>query len=193
MTDDKRWIEPQLSALLDGELRPDEERRVRAALDADPALAARLVELEEVDRALLALPASPVAGDAKARLRARIAAEQADASQPALRPAPGRGVPPRRWRATLRVASAAAMVLAAALLALLLLPPGPAEKVGPESTPIAERMPEDLPDLLAPEDPALDGDTLQLAGELPLSDLPLVEVLDWLEVLGELEVPERSG
>jgi hypothetical protein len=104
------------------------------------------------------------------------------------------------------------MALAAGLLALLLLPmdsgdetvpePTPMAERGPEPTPIAERVPEppsiaeemeDLPDLLAPEEPALDEDTLVLAGKLPESDLPVVEVLDWLEVLDELEAPEQSG
>ena len=68
-------IDEPLSALLDGELDPAQERALRARIAAEPRLALRLAELEGVDAAVRELPAPEVPTDLRARLAARIAAE----------------------------------------------------------------------------------------------------------------------
>ena len=193
-------FEQQLSAYLDGELSPDDEARLRAAIAASPELAGRLAELESVDAALAALPVPELPAGAKARLRARIAAEAV---------APG-ARPPLRRRRTLFVAAAA---VAAALLVWLVLPrtgdqtsfiaeqptpvvPSPHEPVqerGSADLPqIADAPAADLPDLLAPDDIS-ENLAVELADELDAEDVAVVEVLEWLAVLEGLEPDGGRG
>ena len=107
-------IDPdQLTAYALGILSPDEEARVQAALEADPALRARLRADQEALTALVeALPPADLPPGAEDRLMARLAAEREQGTL---------ADPPRR-----RVAwwPLAALGLAAALaLAFVLRPP----------------------------------------------------------------------
>ena len=108
-------LEAKLSALLDGELAPEEAAALREEIARRPELAARLAELAAVDEELRALPGRPLPAELRARLAQRIRAE-ASASP---RRAPRGGATPgsrRRWLA------AAALAAAAAALALVVLP-----------------------------------------------------------------------
>jgi anti-sigma factor RsiW len=104
-------LEAKLSALLDGELAPDEAAALREEIARRPELEARLAELAAVDSALRALPGRPLPADLRARLerRLRLEAEALPRRSPAVRRAGRR----RRWLA------AAALAGAAAALALL--------------------------------------------------------------------------
>ena len=107
----------QLSAYIDGELPPEEMARVRAAIAADPALAARARQFERVD-ALLAefssgIDAEPLPEAVLALLGAP-QAEAADAGGAATVIAmPARGAP--RYRIAGGLALAASLVLAVAI------------------------------------------------------------------------------
>jgi anti-sigma factor RsiW len=112
-------LDEKLSALLDGELAPEEAAALRAELARSPELAARFAALAAVDEGLRGLPARGV----PTGLRTRVAET--------LR-APQRRV--RRWLA------GAALAAAAAALALLVLP-----RPQPHETPVASSEAEDLP------------------------------------------------
>ena len=77
-----------LSALVDGELDTAAERALHERAESEPALARRLAELEAVDSQLRALPVPEVPADLRARLRARIAAEDGVALLPLLLSSP---------------------------------------------------------------------------------------------------------
>jgi len=214
-------LDEKLSALLDGELSATEQAELRARLERSPELRARLEALRQVDARLRALPARQVPGDLAERLRARIAAEPREAdgavdslarapraggrvgsgSAPGIR-APERATSPRR-RGLLR---AAALGVAAALLALLLVP-RLAEEPTPDEAPLAAEPvphaspPDALAELAPPGDaplsevgpdllgPHRDG---RLAAGPPGEDLPVIEVLDFLEALDALEERGRG-
>ncbi len=170
-------LEAQLSALLDGELSPEEAVALRAEIARSPELAARLAALAAVDDGLRTLPHRAVPSDLRARVAQRIASER---------------MPPRRAR---RWLAAAARAAAAAVVALLALPRTRSDetqvaRTAPEPTPapaprveIAEQAPP----------PALE-DAQPLAAEelAEAEDLPVIEVLDVLAELDELE-PVGSG
>jgi len=125
--EDRVPFEDELSAYLDGELDAEREAGLRAALEHDPRLAARLEALRAVDAGLRALPARPVPGDLRARLQARI---EASASGGVTRGRARGGAPLRRrgWRAAPAVAAAAL----AAAVALVMLVRRPLEELPPE-------------------------------------------------------------
>ncbi len=162
-------LEAKLSLLLDGELAPEAAAALRAELLLRPELAARLAELEAVDRDLRELPARQVPAALRAGLAERIRRE----AGPLAERAPRRTAP-RRWLA------AAALVSAAAALALVVLP-----KLRREESPLAQAEPAPVPRAgLAEAAPApTDEPDVALA-----EDLPVIEVLDVLAELDELEV-----
>ena len=227
-------IDEQLSALLDGELEPRDEARLRGAIERDPALARRLRELEGVDAALRALPTPAASPDLRARLQARIDASGGAISEPPPRrgrghTAGGRRAPARRpgWQA--RVGLAAGLALAAALLAWLALPhpptPGstpaaqaPRAELPPPAPSIAEPSPSALPPesgdaatslasqgapdsspAIAPSPPSPGADSSVGVGagssmaNLSTEDVAVIEVLDWLDALGEIEPEAGRG
>jgi anti-sigma factor RsiW len=168
-------LEAKLSALLDGELAPEEAAALREEIVRQPELAARLAELAAVDDALRALPGRRVPGDLRARLEQGIEAETM-ALPPA---ASARRAPPRRaprsgaasgWRR--RWLAAVALAAAAAALALLALP-----RMQREETQIVKVEPAPTP-----EEETLAAEELAEA-----ADLPVIEVLDVLAELDELE------
>lgn len=135
--EDRLPWEDDLSAFLDGELDPEREAALRAELERDPALAARLAALRAVDEGLRGMDAPPVPSDLRARLQARIEAE-AGASRPAAR-APRRR---RRWLSA--PALAAAAVAAVVALMLLVRRPGeerPPERIAEERAPAVPEVP----------------------------------------------------
>ena len=108
----------ELSALLDGALPGSQEASLRAELARDPALAARLAELAEVDAALRALPARPLPADLRARLQAKLDAETH--TRPKLSAIRGGAAArPSRRRAWLAGLSAAVAAAAAALVVMV--------------------------------------------------------------------------
>ncbi|BDP40851.1 anti-sigma E factor [Deinococcus aetherius] len=110
----------QLTAYALGILPPEEEARVRAALDADPALRAQVDADQEALVALAeALPQEPVPGGAEERLMARLVRERPEPAAPVVSAAPPvtRRRPNRTWLPL------AALGLAAALALVLVLRP----------------------------------------------------------------------
>jgi anti-sigma factor RsiW len=185
-----RTLDETLSAWLDGELDGAAEAALQAELERRPELAARLAQLQRVDEALRALPEPEVRSDLAAELRERIAGADRRARQ-RFRGRAGRTAPVRRRRWLVPVLAAAA----AAVLALLALPrlreaPSSEEKPfavtpvprsapeAPEAQPPPLSSPEIVP---APEELAL---VVEIESD---SDLEVIEMLDWLEALGEIE------
>jgi anti-sigma factor RsiW len=181
-------LDERLSAWLDGELDAAAETELRAELEADPALAARLAQLQGVDDALRALPEPALRPDLEAQLRERIAA--VDGRKTPRTPA-GRAAPPRRSRWLVPVlAAAAAAVFALLALPRLREPPSPGESPlartpAPRPAPEAIELPRPpVPSL----EPAPVPEELALAVEIESdTDLEVIEMLDWLEALGEIE------
>ncbi len=198
-------LDEQLCALLDGELEPRDEARLRGALERDPALARRLRELEGVDAALRALPAPAASPDLRARLRARIDASGGALSEPPRRRGRGqttgrRRAPVRRPRWRLRVGLAASLALAAALLVWLALPRPPVPgSAPPGEAPLASQGAPGSPAAMEPS-PASSGAEASsetgvgssMAGLSP-EDVAVIEVLDWLDALGEIEPEAGRG
>jgi negative regulator of sigma E activity len=145
----------ELSALLDDALAPLEESALRAELARDPALAARLAQLAQVDAALRALPARPAPADLRARLQARLDAEVS--APPALAAIRGgmRARPSRR-RAWLAGFSAAAAAAAAALFVLVAGPSARRDDAASPASGLAARPTSDAPSSAATADPAGD-------------------------------------
>jgi len=179
-------LDERLSAWLDGELDAAAETELRAELEARPELAARLAQFQRVDDALRTLPEPAVQPELAARLRERIAREGRPRipRRTALRAALARR---RRW--TMPVLAAAA---ALALLAL----PRLRETPSPEETPLAgmptpPSAPEAAPPqpgLVPPLEPMPAPEELALAVEIESEmDLEVIEMLEWLETLGEIE------
>ncbi len=181
-------LDARLSAWLDGELDEDAEAELRAELHARPALASRLAQLQRVDEALRAVPEPAVRPELAMRLRERIAAE----GQPEVQRSRHSAVtPPRRRRWMVPVLAAAA----AAVLALLAIP-RLRETPTPEETPIARApAPRSAPEAVEPELPAVAPlepepapEEIAVAVEIESdADLEVIEMLDWLEMLGEIE------
>jgi anti-sigma factor RsiW len=189
-------LEAKLSALLDGELAPEEAAALRAEIARRPELEARLTELAAVDEGLRALPGRPLPAGLRERLAERIRAE-GRSDPPATRPMGGaRRAPPRTGR---RWLGAAALATAAAALALVLLPRlrgdetqlarTQPEPVAPKPAPAPVARPE--PDALAEAllDPEAEGVAGDEEGDVA-ADLPVIAVLD---VLAELDELEGSG
>lgn len=183
-------LDERLSAWLDGELDDDDETALRAELEASPALASRLAQLQRVDDALRAVPEPAVRPELAVRLRERIAGEERGAPKTSRRR--GMSAPPPRRRRWMLPALAAA---AAAVLALLAVP-RLRQTPPPEETPIARvPTPSSAPEAAAPElllvpstEPAPAAEELALAIEIESdTDLEVIEMLDWLETLGEIE------
>ena len=209
-------LEERLSALLDGELSPEEEAALRGEIAESEELRRRLVELSAVDGALRGLAETPVPAALRERVRARIAQESAAGSEPvALAPIARR----RSW--PLAIAALAAGIAAVVVLGRVREPshPTPPEPRIAESDPrspaqddptltpehretpalhaASEAPPEDgdrdwIPnDLLVP-DPVTAGEPPANAlAEVDASDAAVVGVLDLLAALDELE--EASG
>jgi anti-sigma factor RsiW len=181
-------LEAKLSALLDGELPPEEAAALREEIARRPELEAKLAELSAVDEGLRALPVRPVPAELQARLEERIRAERR--AQPRS-PEAGRRAPPRAPRSGAtpgwRRRWPAAALAAAAVLALVLLvqlrrgevqvaQTGPAPTLPVEPAPGLQPLPEDR------LDPGREAADVALA-----EDLPVIEVLDVLAELDELE------
>lgn len=191
----------QLSAYLDGELEAGEEQELRAALQASPALAQRLARLARVDEELRGLAARPVPERLPERLRAglqaRIEAESAERVAETQPRSLGPRRTPQRSRRWLRPALAAA---AAAVLALIVLPWLGAEGPGPTPSRVAEGVVEATDPVALPEPTrtpleALEPSPVEIATALAIeeeSDLDVIEMLDWLEELGDLEASGRG-
>ncbi|MFP6624779.1 MAG: hypothetical protein VCC20_14970, partial [Myxococcota bacterium] len=172
-TDDDVNLDEDLSALLDGELSPQRESELRARMVGEPALAARLAELERVDLALRAMPAEAPSPGLRASLRAKLeAAATAPADNPRSVTHPRRLLP--SW--------AGGTLAAAAALALYL-----AVSSGNDS--ILDAEPARIADVL---ESATD-EEIGLALELEtLADLEVIEDLELLELMVELEEEEAE-
>ncbi len=169
-----RERDAELSALVDGQLDPEQEERLRAEVASDARLSRRLEDFERVNAALRALPPVEHSQQRLSRLRERVLAEGPAGAGPTA--AVGRlGRTLRSASGPMRVALAA---LAASGVAALVL----AQLLGPESggTPERVALEQELADL-ADEDigVALEFDTL--------SDYELVEDLELLELLEAME------
>lgn len=107
----------QLSAYIDGELPPGEMARVRAALAADPALAARARQFERVDALLAEFSSGIDAEPLPEAVIALLGAPQAEAAEAdgaaTVIAMPARGAP--RYRIAAGLALAASLVLAVAI------------------------------------------------------------------------------
>ena len=160
-------LEERLSALLDGELSPEEETSLRTELDRSPELRQRLAELAAVGDALRVLPGPEASDDLKERLRARIAAES-EAPQHEDRDTPPATRGPARRR-PLQYAAVAA--IAAGLSALVFL-------VNPEET-------ADEPGLLDPR--------IADAGEPPQVDDAEILAQEDIVVTAQRRAPLESG
>jgi len=158
-------FEPDLSALLDGELDAVREAELRAHVGGCPHCGARLAALRGVDAALQSLEAPAVRPELAARMAARLAADRSAARAQGAANAMRRPARRSRW---MRVAS---LVPAAAVLALGLLviprlfervdstPPvlSPALSPLPAASAIARREPEPAGRRAAPSEPAVQG------------------------------------
>ena len=173
MTDDDVNLDEDLSALLDGELSPQRESELRARMVGEPALAARLAELERVDLALRAMPAEAPSPGLRASLRAKLeAAATAPADNPRSVPHPRRLLP--SW--------AGGTLAAAAALALYL-----AVSSGNDS--ILDAEPARIADVLASATDEEIGIALEFE---TLADLEVIEDLELLELMVELEEEEAE-
>jgi negative regulator of sigma E activity len=190
-------LDEKLSALLDGELSPEQAEVLGAELARSPELAAQLAALAAVDDGLRALPSPRVPTDLRARVERQLRAE----AQPRVH---GGGRPRSRRFAVLGarrrwLTAAAFAAAAAAVLALVVLPrlgreetqvartdpsaPAQAAEQAPQTKPVPE-APAPAPPAPAPapahEEPAAEDVALA-------DDLPVIEVLDVLAELDELE------
>ena len=186
MSDEARSInelDEDLSALLDGELPAEREATLRARIEADPRLAARLSELAAVDDSLRTLPRREPSAGLGVATRERIAAESAGPG----RPLSARGRAPLRpsGRRVWPVATVAAAAAAAVLLLVLVL--GRGGELAPPATPfeaeLAAASDEDL-------EIALELETLSVLSKA--EELELIESLELLELLADLD-PEEPG
>lgn len=188
-------LEAELSALLDGELEPGRAAALRELVARSPEVAERLRALEAVGQALRAIPEPRVSSGVRARMRARIRAEDAAGvpraeTEPdprrALPRRPGRASAPRRRRG-LWGAVAAATAAAAALA--LWLAPRPELGGPPRGPSIAELSPEPTP--VAPEEPAAPESTAvaEATPPEPASEPPDLEP-ELMVALADPEPPE---
>ncbi len=173
MTDDDVNLDEDLSALLDGELSPQRESELRARMVGEPALAARLAELERVDLALRAMPAEAPSPELRASLRAKLeAAATAPADNPRSVTHPRRLLP--SW--------AGGTLAAAAALALYLV-------VSSGNDSILDAEPARIADVLASATDEEIGIALEFE---TLADLEVIEDLELLELMVELEEEEAE-
>jgi anti-sigma factor RsiW len=192
----------ELSALIDGELSARREEELRTRIAREPALAARMLELERVDTALRALPVREPSEQLRERLQARIRAERFPrreaASSPKLRGTLAwlRGALASRG---LWSGAALAAVAAAAVVYWTTGEMGEAgsNRAGTQGPRVADRgAPEPLPVELNGASDSLAGaseEELGIALEYDtLADLELLEELELLEILVALDVAERS-
>lgn len=173
MTDNDVNLDEDLSALLDGELSPQRESELRARMVGEPALAARLAELERVDLALRAMPAEAPSPELRASLRAKLeAAATAPADNPRSVTHPRRLLP--SW--------AGGTLAAAAALALYLV-------VSSGNDSILDAEPARIADVLASATDEEIGIALEFE---TLADLEVIEDLELLELMVELEEEEAE-
>ena len=178
-----------LSAWLDGELDATDEAELRRELEALPTLAARLAQLQRVDDALRRVPEPAVPPELSARLRERITGEtrrgRQRARRQAVRTAPA---PRRRWALPVLAAVAAAAFALLAIPRLRETPPS--EETPVARTPLPRSGLEATQPALPPApalEPAPAPEELALAMEIESdADLEVIEMLDWLETLGEI-------
>ena len=174
MTDDDVNLDEDLSALLDGELSLQRESELRARMVGEPALAARLAELERVDLALRAMPAEAPSPGLRASLRAKLeAAATAPADNPRSVTHPRRLLP--SWAGGTLAAAAAALALYLAVSS------------GNDS--ILDAEPARIADVLASATDEEIGIALEFE---TLADLEVIEDLELLELMVELEEEEAE-
>ena len=80
MTDES--IDPELSALIDGELTAERAAELNARVASDPELRARLSTLEAVNESLRSLTSPAMPADLRARLQTRIEGDPEATTQP---------------------------------------------------------------------------------------------------------------
>jgi len=139
VTTDCLEFEADLSALLDGELLPEQATRVRAHTDSCESCRARLAQLARLDSLLAGASPPAVPASLRARLEARLAAaNQSGPSVGASLSARARA-PRRPWRS--RAAGAAAAVAAGVAFYLAIASREPAPQQG-EPSPVQIARPE---------------------------------------------------
>lgn len=169
-----RALDEDLSALLDGELDEARAGELRAMIAAEPALAARLAELESVGARLRELPLPSDTELLRAGLQQKIDAESRA------------GAAPSGGRSSSRAAWAAGMSLAAALALYLVLGPSRSSSPGGGTR---EDAPADPMALLEIPD-----DELAIALDYEaLRDFDLIDQLELLEALADSEDSEIRG
>lgn len=172
-TTDPEAVDALLSALLDGVLSPAEREGLEARLLREPALAARLDQLRDVDDVLRGLASEALSDrDPKAGL---------DRLAKRLEAAPAEG--PRSWRGPLALglAAAAAWVLYLGLSSGASAPPVVTEPQGAAARPMDPPQLDE--DLVIGLGDAEDPDVLLLVPELVVEDLEIIERLELLEYL----------
>ena len=192
----------ELSALIDGELSAQRAEELRTRLAREPALAARMLELERVDTDLRALPVREPSEQLRERLQARIRAERFPrreaASSPKLRGTPAwlRGALASRglWSGAALAAGAAAAIF---YWTTGEMGEAGSHRAGTPGPPVADgRAPEPPPVESNDESDALAGaseEELGIAREYDtLADLEVLEELELLEILVALDAAERS-
>jgi hypothetical protein len=197
-----------VSAMLDGELSPEDEAALRERMAQDPALAERFADADRIDgqlRGLGVLRESEISPERLATMRRGLAARIAADAEASTLEGVAEVVPLRRFR---QRALAAAAAIAAGLA--LYLTAGPS--FDPDSSTQPQSQPKPRPKPLSPGGEArtgfdeiaaseADGEELQLARlsdeELviaieyeTLADYEVIESLDLLEVLFLLDEPE---
>ncbi|MEE2674902.1 MAG: hypothetical protein VX466_13955 [Myxococcota bacterium] len=173
MTDDDVTLNEDLSALLDGELSPEREAELRVRIGREPALAARLAELERVDLALRAMPTEAGSAELGASLRAKLEAEGTAPADDSRSAADRRRFVSSWTGGTLAAAAALALYLA----------------VPNDSVSVLDSGPVPIADILA----AATDEEIGIALEYEtLADLEVIEDLELLEWIVELEEEEAE-
>jgi len=140
-------LEQDLSALVDGELAESRANELREHVSGCARCTARVDAFEAANVRLASLPVRSVPADLRARLQARIDAEEAESAAPDGRRTSLRPPPPtrRRWLASPALATAAALAAAVALYWVLV--PGDAIRPGTsELPPMAHEEPAPAPE-----------------------------------------------
>jgi anti-sigma factor RsiW len=177
-------FEADLSALIDGELRPEREAAVRAHVAVCPLCSERLQALCDVDLELAAATVLEVPADLRARLADRIAHDE---SAVAAAPAVARGAPPprrRRWLANpVGVAVAAAAALAILYLVVGVREPG-APTVTSRPIPSASRI-------VAARALSSDAEVFGAANEEDLAVVLELETVEHLDIIANFDLLQR--
>lgn len=192
--------ESELSAYLDGELDAAARVELERRLEESPQLRERLAQLRAADAALVGLPASEPSAALLAQIRARMT--DAEAGEGSRAVAHRRGFGRRSFGIAMTCAAAAS-------LAVVLWWPRPAddarqdiartetlvprtEPLVPASAQVAQ-IEEEFGFLLVPEEPADRSEGAPLAEPAAgSSDLAVIEVLEFLEDLGDLSEAGRG-